>query len=157
LAPVASFHYQLQNLDVAAASSSPFPLLVTDYSLDGSAATELSASDVASLRSGGRKVLAYLSIGEAETYRFYWNPAWTDEGRDDPDRPPWLGPVNPGLTDVAAGNYNYRTTFSLEGFDFATAALTSSFGADNRLTEVPKIYQGVVHRKPNMRQPALSQ
>jgi len=99
LAPVASFHYQLQNLDVAAASSSPFPLLVTDYSLDGSAATELSASDVASLRSGGRKVLAYLSIGEAETYRFYWNPAWTDEGRDDPDRPPWLGPVNPRFRD----------------------------------------------------------
>jgi cysteinyl-tRNA synthetase len=99
LAPVAAFHYQLQNLDVAAASGSPFPLLVTDYSFDGSVATELSPADVASLRSGGRKVLAYLSIGEAETYRFYWNPAWTDEGKDDPDRPPWLGPVNPQFRD----------------------------------------------------------
>ena len=96
---MAAFHYQLQNLDVAAASSSPFPLLVTDYSFDGSAATELSPAEVASLRSGGRKVLAYLSIGEAETYRFYWNPAWTDEGRNDPDRPAWLGPVNPQFPD----------------------------------------------------------
>ena len=48
----------------------------------------------------------------------------------------WLGPVNPGITDVAAGNYNYRATFSLDSFDSASAALTLSFGADNRLTDV---------------------
>jgi hypothetical protein len=99
LAPVASFHYQLQNLDVAAVSSSPFPLLVTDDSLDGSAAGELTPAEVTSLRSGGRTVLAYLSIGEAETYRFYWDSSWIDEGNDDPDRPPWLGPVNPQFPD----------------------------------------------------------
>ncbi len=99
LAPVASFHYQLQNLDVSAASSSPFPLLVTDYSLDGSAAMELTPAQVTSLRTGGRKVLAYLSIGEAETYRFYWQPTWNDQGPNDPDRPPWLGPVNPQFPD----------------------------------------------------------
>ena len=29
----------------------------------------------------------------------------------------WIGPVNPGTSDVAAGTYNYRTTFSLDGFD----------------------------------------
>jgi cysteinyl-tRNA synthetase len=99
IAPVATFHYQLQNLDVVMAAASPFPLLVTDYSLDGSAAGELSPADVATLKSGGRTVLAYLSIGEAETYRFYWNPAWTDQGKNDPDRPPWLGPVNPQFRD----------------------------------------------------------
>jgi cysteinyl-tRNA synthetase len=99
LAPVASFHYQLQELDVGAASASPFPLLVTDYSFDGSAAGELSPAEVASLQAGGRKVLAYLSIGEAETYRFYWDPAWTDGGPSDPDRPPWLGAVNPSFRD----------------------------------------------------------
>jgi hypothetical protein len=48
----------------------------------------------------------------------------------------WLGPVNPGTADVAAGNYNYRTTFSLDGFDPATAAVTLSVGADNRLNDV---------------------
>jgi hypothetical protein len=48
----------------------------------------------------------------------------------------WLGPVNPGITDVAAGDYTYRTTFSLEGFDPASAALTLNVGADNRLNDV---------------------
>jgi cysteinyl-tRNA synthetase len=99
LAPVASFHYQLQNLDVPGASSSPFPLLVTDYSFDGSGATELTPAEVTSLKSGGRKVLAYLSIGEAETYRFYWQPTWVDQGANDPDRPSWLGPANPQFPD----------------------------------------------------------
>jgi cysteinyl-tRNA synthetase len=99
LAPVESFHYQLQNLDVAGAAASPFPLLVTDYSLDGSAASELTPAEVASFKSGGRIVLAYLSIGEAETYRFYWNSIWNDQGQNDPDRPPWLGPINPSFPD----------------------------------------------------------
>jgi len=105
LAPVAAFHYQLQDLDVAAASASPFPVLVTDYSHDGSAAGELTPAEVATLRTGNRKVLAYLSIGEAETYRFYWNPAWTDQGANDPDRPAWLGPVDPAFRDNSKVRY----------------------------------------------------
>lgn len=48
----------------------------------------------------------------------------------------WLGPVNPGTANVNVGNYNYRTTFTLEGFEPTTASLTFSFGADNRLTDV---------------------
>lgn len=48
----------------------------------------------------------------------------------------WLGPVNPGVTDVAAGNYTYRTSFSLAGFDPTSAALTLRIGADNRLNDV---------------------
>ena len=48
----------------------------------------------------------------------------------------WLGPVNPGATGVAAGNYTYRTSFSLAGFDPASAALTLSVAADNRLNDV---------------------
>lgn len=48
----------------------------------------------------------------------------------------WLGPVNPGITDVAAGNYTYRTRFSLTDFDPASAALTLRVAADNRLNDV---------------------
>lgn len=60
------------------------------------------------------------------------HPAWyaNDAGSS------WLGPVNPGTTDVAAGNYTYRTTFSLDGFDPASATLTLSIGADDRLRDV---------------------
>jgi len=88
-----SFLYQLQNLDVAQAGASPFDLVVADYSLDGSGSTKLSTADVATLRNGGRVALAYLSIGEAENYRFYWQASWH------PGSPAWLGPADPSYPD----------------------------------------------------------
>lgn len=36
-----------------------------------------------------RLVLCYVSIGEAEDYRWYWDPEW------ETDPPSWLGPENP--------------------------------------------------------------
>ena len=60
------------------------------------------------------------------------HPAWLANNTQSS----WLGPVNPGTANVAGGDYNYRTTFSLAGFNPATAALTMSVGADNRLTNV---------------------
>ena len=99
--------YQLQNLNVAQAGASPFELIVTDYSLDGSAAAKLSTTDVATLRSGGRIALAYLSIGEAENYRYYWQPGWH------PGTPAWLGPANP----------SYRNNFKVRYWDPAWQAI----------------------------------
>ncbi len=53
----------------------------------------LSAEDVSLLKTGPeggeRLVIAYLSIGEAEDYRWYWKPEWSS------DPPPWLGTENP--------------------------------------------------------------
>ena len=48
----------------------------------------------------------------------------------------WIGVVNPGTLNVAAGSYNFRTSFTLAGYDPATARLTMSVGADNRLVDV---------------------
>lgn len=48
----------------------------------------------------------------------------------------WIGPVNPGTENVADGAYHYRTTFSLDGYDPASAQLTLSVGADNHLDNV---------------------
>jgi cysteinyl-tRNA synthetase len=42
-----------------------------------------------------RKILAYVSIGEAEDYRSYWQSAWTDHGRLTSTAPPWLLNENP--------------------------------------------------------------
>lgn len=44
---------------------------------------------------GSRIVLCYMSIGEAEDYRWYWNPSW------ETNPPSWLGPENPDWP----GNY----------------------------------------------------
>ena len=75
LSQVDDFLYQLQDLDLAAVGESRYDLVIMDYAADGTADSEYSAADISSLRAspGGPKVLlAYMSIGEAEDYRFYW-------------------------------------------------------------------------------------
>lgn len=78
--------YQLQNLDVDEAAASPFDVLVIDYALDGDDASALSPKDIARLKKqpdGGRRIcLAYLSIGEAESYRSYWQESWERRAPD---------------------------------------------------------------------------
>jgi cysteinyl-tRNA synthetase, unknown class len=90
---VASWGYQLQNLDIGRAAASPFDLLVIDYAKDGSDDTALKPAELARLKQkpdGSRRlVLAYLSIGEAESYRSYWNTKWKR------DKPGWLLAENP--------------------------------------------------------------
>lgn len=90
---VRSWGYQLQHLDVARAAASPFDLLVVDYTKDGDDESALTPAEVRRLQTkpdGSRRlVFAYLSIGEAESYRGYWNPAWKKQ------RPAWLLDENP--------------------------------------------------------------
>lgn len=66
------------------------------------------AEDLAAIRAGkpGRKVIAYLSIGEAEDYRAYWNPAWdaNHDGKPDAGAPAWLLTQNPEWK----GNYRVK-------------------------------------------------
>lgn len=87
-----------------AIAAANFDAVVIDYSLDGGAAGELTAAQVGSLKASGKVVLAYLSIGEAEDYRYYWNPAWNDQPAPDPQAPAWLGPFNP----LFPNNYKVR-------------------------------------------------
>lgn len=95
-----SWGYQLQNLKIATAVASPFDLLVIDTTRDGDEATALTPADLARLKmkpDGARRtVLAYLSIGEAESYRPYWNTAWKRT------KPAWLLGENPEWE----GNYS---------------------------------------------------
>ncbi|MCP4446446.1 MAG: hypothetical protein GY811_14035 [Myxococcales bacterium] len=79
---VRSWGYQLQGrqdreLSAHKLAKSEFDLLVIDYS-DGAA--PWSRKDIEAIQKkpdGSRRiVLAYLSIGEAEDYRFYWKKKW---------------------------------------------------------------------------------
>ena len=80
LAGMKSWGYQLQKLDAAAAARSAHDLLVIDEAFDGSDATARRGIKLRALKrkpDGGRRLLlAYLSIGEAEDYRAYWNRSW---------------------------------------------------------------------------------
>ena len=70
---------------------SRFELAVIDYSADGTGAREFRPEEIEALRHAGceRRVLSYLSIGEAEDYRFYWQLPWR------PGAPDWIVNANP--------------------------------------------------------------
>jgi len=106
LGTVRSWGYQLQNVDPDVLAASPYDLLVIDYSRDGSDALALAPQDLARLKvkpDGSRRiVLAYLSIGEAETYRYYWKWYWS--WFFGMLAPSWRGPQNAEWR----GNYGVR-------------------------------------------------
>lgn len=107
--PVTSFLYQLQDLDLAAVAATGYDLIIMDYSSTGEGADAYSAAQLATLKDGpgGHKILlAYLSIGEAEAYRYYWDAAWDEDedGQPDAAAPGWLDVVNPEWE----GNYKVR-------------------------------------------------
>ena len=65
-------------------------------------------ADLAAIRAGraGRKVIAYLSIGEAEDYRAYWRREWdaNRDGKPDAGAPAFLVAENPDWK----GNYRVK-------------------------------------------------
>ena len=74
--------------------------VIIDYSRDGSVARAFSSADVAVMkirRMGPPKLLiAYMSIGEAEEARFYWQKSWTRKAIKSNAAPKWLYRPNEG-------------------------------------------------------------
>lgn len=93
LKTISNWGYQLQDLKLPKAEASPFDLLVIDYARDGTDETALKPAEIERLKrkpDGSRRlVIAYLSIGEAESYRFYWQRDWKRT------KPTWLLGENP--------------------------------------------------------------
>lgn len=88
-----------------------YDLIVIDAFVDGQRGPEwLEPEDVRSLKTktnGARRlVISYLSIGEAEDYRYYWDRSWdrNRDGRPDAGAPDWLTGENPNWR----GNYKVR-------------------------------------------------
>lgn len=79
---ITTWGYQLQHGDPDVVAASPFDLVVIDYSRSGDEGGRFSKDDVAKMKvkpDGSRRiVLAYMSIGEAENYRYYWNDEWVE-------------------------------------------------------------------------------
>lgn len=99
-----SFAYQLQDADPTAIAATNFKIMVIDYSRDGTDATQYTQAQLQSLHAAGKKVLAYVSIGEAESYRYYFMPSWLSHIAPSATAPCWLGHVDPDW----AGNYAVR-------------------------------------------------
>ncbi len=99
LSEVRSWAFQLQNVDPVEIKLSRYDLVVIDYGFDRRNATAFPREVVDLMRrrpdGGKRLILAYLSIGEAENYRYYWQDNWLAFP------PEWLRPENPDWP----GNY----------------------------------------------------
>ncbi|WP_166442779.1 MJ1477/TM1410 family putative glycoside hydrolase [Phragmitibacter flavus] len=83
-------------------------LIVMDQAYSSTANGDWTTEEIATIRSGkpDRRVVAYLSIGEAEDYRPYWQKHWDadKDGRPDPTAPSFLNIENPDWK----GNYRVR-------------------------------------------------
>lgn len=155
LAKVQTWTYQLQDLDktfdklVASASD----LIVVDYSMSqgaGRAMKPFTAEEVSRLKSkpgGGRRlVLAYLSIGEAEEYRYYWNAAWKSAP------PSWL------IAENCRWPRNHLVRFWEDGWkdimirgDGSYLARIQAAGFDGVYLDRIDVYDDIKDRHPNAR------
>ena len=112
--PLRSLGYVLQadrlaNSQAAAVkklAQSDRDMIVIDATYDGT--SRWTRRDLDAVRAGkpGRKVICYLSIGEAEDYRSYWKSAWDADRDGSPDAkaPKFLAAENPDWE----GNYKVK-------------------------------------------------
>jgi cysteinyl-tRNA synthetase len=146
LADIRSWGYQLQHLDIAKAAASPFDLLVIDYAKDGSDETRLRPVEIERLKrkpdGSQRLVIAYMSIGEAESYRFYWDDDWKKH------RPGWLLRENPEWKE------NYSVCFWDPGWQSVVCGTPDSYldriiaqGFDGVYLDKCDVYEDIANRE----------
>ncbi len=131
-AAVRSWGYQLQNDDVETIANSPYDVIVMDYSRDTTTAGAFTAADLARMKKkpdGSRRiVLSYISIGEAENYRYYWAERGWDRSANranvvDEENPEWRGNYSVRYwqnewQDVIVGDEDsYMARINKAGFD----------------------------------------
>jgi cysteinyl-tRNA synthetase len=85
---------------IQAVTSTNYDLLIMDlFFHDNSAFTVQEINQLKSKANGGKRlVISYMSIGEAEDYRYYWQSGWSK------DPPSWLDRENPSWK----GNFKVR-------------------------------------------------
>lgn len=141
------FAYWLQDTDVQTIKNSKYDLIILDYSADGSEDTEYSSSEVLEMKSSEdqeKLLISYISIGEAENYRFYWDTDWDAnvDGIPDSNAPEWLDIENPNWKG------NYKVKFWIQGwqdiiFDYLDKIFSASFnGIYMDIIDAYEYYEG---------------
>ena len=119
-------HFASKQQFIDAVCATNYDLVIMDMFFDG---LEFNSDEITRLRmkknGGTRMVIAYMSIGEAEDYRYYWdkswkcgNPSWLDK-----ENPKWKGNYkvkywNPEWQTIIYGNDNsYLSRIINAGFD----------------------------------------
>ena len=138
LSSVTSWLYHLGDVDAAEATriaASNAGLVVIDYAnSSGDAPVPYTSSQLSAMRGGTDKlIVSYLSIGEAEVYRDYWNPAWNSappsflsaSNPEWPDNykvkywePAWQNIVFDYIDKIIAGGFNGLYLDIVDGFQY---------------------------------------
>jgi cysteinyl-tRNA synthetase len=109
--PGSKWLYQLQAASIPFINKSNFDILTIDYSKDGTDNQRYSKADIESLHANNKVVLAYLSIGEAEEYRYYFDNQWVAKNaKSTISQPTTKAPCWLGLTN-ADWHGNYKTQY----------------------------------------------
>jgi cysteinyl-tRNA synthetase len=91
--------FSSRNEFVKALAQTKYDLLIIDAFFKGKPLTPAQIMRLKQKKSGSQRlVIAYLSIGEAENYRYYWKKSWYKK------KPPFLAQENPQW----AGNYKVK-------------------------------------------------
>jgi len=85
---------------IAAVTATNYDLLIMDlFFTDGNTFTANEINQLKNKANGGKRlIISYMSIGEAEDYRYYWQSSWNT------NRPSWLDAENPNWE----GNYKVK-------------------------------------------------
>ena len=85
---------------ITAVTATNYDLLIMDlYFHDGTAFTDVEINQLKGKNNDGKRmVICYMSIGEAEDYRYYWESGWK------PNNPSWIEKENPNWK----GNFKVR-------------------------------------------------
>ena len=138
LAETKAWGYQLQG-----AQPNKVPIdadvMVIDYSRDGGGERAWTPAEITAFRTRAdgrpRIVLAYMSVGEAEIYRYYWRRHWAWRILGRTFRPAWLG----------AENKEWRGNYRVQYWDLGWQALFTGT-ARSLLDRVTELY--LPWRKP---------
>ncbi|MCD4696995.1 MAG: endo alpha-1,4 polygalactosaminidase [Bacteroidales bacterium] len=93
-------NYNSKSDFINAVTSTNYDLLIMDlFFNDGSEFTAAEINELKNKENGGKRiVISYMSIGEAEDYRYYWQASW------DSNWPSWIDSENPDWE----GNYKVK-------------------------------------------------
>jgi cysteinyl-tRNA synthetase, unknown class len=84
---------------IAAVGATNYDALIMDLFFEGQQFTSSEIQQLKQKANGGKRmVICYMSIGEAEDYRYYWNSSWAASP------PTWMAAENPDWP----GNYKVR-------------------------------------------------
>lgn len=92
-------NYSNKSAFIAAVNASNYDVIIMDLFLEDQQFTTQEIAQMKHKANGGsRLIVCYMSIGEAEDYRYYWNTSWNSS------RPDWIAAENPDWP----GNYKVK-------------------------------------------------